>query len=36
MGLDLVYIDGQTPLDEKEKESLLIGSYEALLLFARS
>ncbi|HPW64113.1 MAG TPA: hypothetical protein PLJ13_17590 [Cyclobacteriaceae bacterium] len=24
MGLDLVYIDGQTPLDEDEKEGLLI------------
>lgn len=35
MGLDLVYID-ETPLNEEEKEGLLIGSYEALLLFARS
>lgn len=24
MGLDVVYIDGQTPLDEDEKEGLLI------------
>jgi hypothetical protein len=24
MGLDLEYIDGQTPLDEEEKEGLLI------------
>ena len=24
MGLDLDYIDGQTPLDEDEKEGLLI------------
>ena len=24
MGLDLQYIDGQTPLDEDEKEGLLI------------
>ncbi|ETZ24065.1 hypothetical protein N824_16130 [Pedobacter sp. V48] len=24
MGLDIVYIDGQTPLDEEEKEGLLI------------
>jgi len=24
MGLDLVYINGQTPLDEDEKEALLI------------
>jgi hypothetical protein len=36
MGLDLVYIDRQTSLDKEEKEGLLIGSYEALLLFARS
>jgi Fic-DOC domain mobile mystery protein B len=26
MGLDLVYIDGQTPLDEEEKEGLLIST----------
>lgn len=26
MGLDLIYIDGQTPLDEEEKEGLLISS----------
>ncbi|WP_316825784.1 mobile mystery protein B [Pedobacter miscanthi] len=26
MGLDLIYIDGQTPLDEEEKEDLLISS----------
>ncbi|MHA4893545.1 mobile mystery protein B [Pedobacter sp. PWIIR3] len=26
MGLDLVYIDGQTPLDEEEKDGLLISS----------
>ena len=24
MGLNIVYIDGQTPLDEEEKEGLLI------------
>lgn len=24
MGLDLEYIDGQTPIDEEEKEGLLI------------
>jgi hypothetical protein len=26
MGLDLIYNDGQTPLDEDEKEGLLIKS----------
>jgi fido (protein-threonine AMPylation protein) len=26
MGLDLVYIDGQSPLDEEEKEGLLIST----------
>jgi Fic-DOC domain mobile mystery protein B len=26
MGLDLIYIDGQTPLDEEEKEGLLIST----------
>lgn len=26
MGLDIIYIDGQTPLDEEEKEGLLISS----------
>lgn len=26
MGLDLIYIEGQTPLDEEEKEGLLIST----------
>ncbi|MBL4576506.1 MAG: hypothetical protein JKY51_10505 [Opitutaceae bacterium] len=26
MGLEMEYIDGQTPLDEEEKEGLLIAS----------
>jgi hypothetical protein len=31
MGLDLDYIDGQTPLDEDEKEGLLINVREESL-----
>jgi hypothetical protein len=38
MGLDLIYNDGQTPLDEDEKEGLLIKSIATRgeLKFARS
>lgn len=42
MGLDLEYSNGQTPLDEDEKDGILIptiatrGEFSSLLHFARS
>ena len=33
MGLEIEYIEGQTPLDEDEKEGLLIKSITSLIAF---